>query len=212
MATICPTITAENTHVYREQIERVESFAERIHIDLMDGVFTPNKSIAPEQVWWPTSISASVHLMYKDPTSAIDVLLKQKPETIFVSATEQGGENRIIAARCREAGVQFGVVLYPDDDPAVIREYADELDAVLIFSGNLGYQGGSRADISLLSRVDEIYKYKPGVRIEWDGGVNDKNISDIVHAGVDVCNVGGYIHSAVDPVAAYNTLCAILKQ
>ncbi len=53
MAVICPTVTAYDPHEYREQMERVEPFAKRIHIDLMDGHFAPTKSPGLKHVWWP---------------------------------------------------------------------------------------------------------------------------------------------------------------
>ena len=63
MAVICPTVTAAEPHEYREQIERIAPFAHRIHIDLADGVFTPNKLIDLMQVWWPVGMVADIHRM-----------------------------------------------------------------------------------------------------------------------------------------------------
>lgn len=211
MATITPTITAENPHVYREQIERVEGFADTVHIDLMDGVFTKNTSVTPDQVWWPNALKTSVHLMYKDPAPAIQTLLPQKPTRIFVSASNTDINHEQLAKACHEAGVQFGVVLYPDDVVDVIKSYIDSLDAVLVFSGNLGYQGGSIADTALLQKVEAVKALQPGMQIEWDGGVNEENINQLTQAGVDVCNVGGAIHFADDPAAVYQRLVSLAQ-
>lgn len=211
MATISPTITAENPHVYREQIERVEGFADTVHIDLMDGVFTKNTSVTPEQVWWPESISASVHLMFNDPVAAVQVLLPRKPACIFVSASRSEINHEQLAQMCHEAQVQFGVVLYPDDQADVIEPYKDSLDAVLIFSGNLGYQGGSTVDFTLTSKIAETRTIIPHIRIEWDGGVNEDTIDQLVRSGVDVCNVGGAIHLVDNPEAAYKKLSSLAK-
>ncbi|MCA9309552.1 hypothetical protein KC973_04175 [Candidatus Saccharibacteria bacterium] len=211
MATVSPTITAENPHVYREQIERIEGFADTVHIDLMDGEFTTNTSVSPSQVWWPDTLKASVHLMYKDPARAIQALLPQKPFCIFVAASTTGIKHEQLAKACHEAGVQFGVVLYQDDTVDVIKSYIDSLDAVLVFSGNLGYQGGSMADVALLPKIEEVKALQPGVRIEWDGGVNEENIGQLTQAGIDVCNVGGSIHFADDPAAAYQRLVSLAQ-
>lgn len=211
MATVTPTITAENPHVYREQIERVEGFAHTIHIDLMDGEFTKNTSVTPDQVWWPDTLKASVHLMYKDPASAIQTLLPQKPTCIFVSASNTDINHEQLAKACHEAGVQFGVVLYPNDAVDLIKSYINSLDTVLVFSGNLGYQGGSTADLALLHKVEAVKALQPDMHIEWDGGVNENNINQLVQAGIDVCNVGGAIHFADDPAAAYQKLSSLIK-
>lgn len=211
MATVAPTITAENPHIYREQVERVEGFARTIHIDLMDGEFTKNTSVTPDQVWWPDTLKASIHLMYKDPARAIHTLLPQKPSCIFVSAQDTGINHEQLSRMCHAAHVQFGVVLYPNDAADAIKSYIDSLDAVLIFSGNLGYQGGSTADMSLLSKIESVKSLRPNIRIEWDGGVNADNISQLTQAGVDTCNVGGAIHFADDPATMYQTLTSLAK-
>ena len=86
MAQVAPTITAENPHVYREQIERVESFAGRIHVDLMDGVFTPNKSLPPDQLWFPDRLLSDVHVMYNRPKDILSVLVNKQPNLIILAA------------------------------------------------------------------------------------------------------------------------------
>ena len=62
-ATICPTVLAENLHVFREQMERVEPFAKRVHIDLADGVFAPSKTVGFDHLWWPDGCAADLHVM-----------------------------------------------------------------------------------------------------------------------------------------------------
>jgi hypothetical protein len=40
MAVICPAVLAETAERYHQQMEKVAGFAERLQIDLTDGVFT----------------------------------------------------------------------------------------------------------------------------------------------------------------------------
>ncbi|MBX4190752.1 hypothetical protein KW794_01555, partial [Candidatus Saccharibacteria bacterium] len=63
MPVICPSILASTPEEYRQQIEKVASFAERIQIDLTDGDFAKNQTIAPDEAWWPVGIKADFHLM-----------------------------------------------------------------------------------------------------------------------------------------------------
>ena len=46
--TICPTACTDDPEVYKRQIEQTVTYAHRVHIDLSDGVFTPNKLTAIE--------------------------------------------------------------------------------------------------------------------------------------------------------------------
>src|SRR6476620_6599255 len=110
MATVVPTITAENAHIYREQIERIEAFAQRIHIDLMDGEFTPNMSVPAESVWWPDHIKADIHLMFQKPVVALYTLIKLKPALVVVPAESDFQDTlKALAAD----GIKTGLAVMP---------------------------------------------------------------------------------------------------
>lgn len=209
MAQIVPTITAENAHIYREQMERIEPFAERIHIDLMDGTFAPSRSLPLEQVWWSDHLTADIHIMFQEPQKELDHLIQLRPHLV-VMHPESGGDIATLAPQLQEYGIKAGAALLADTPVEDVAELLPLLDHLLIFSGNLGYQGGSTADLALLSKVEEVKRFNPKLEIGWDGGVNDANVAQLVAAGVQVVNVGGYIHSAPDVALAYRQLTALL--
>lgn len=209
MAEIVPTITAENPHVFREQIERVDEFSKRIHVDLMDGVFAPSKSVVPEQVWWPEGTIADVHVMHQEPEEALEALIKLKPRLIILQA-ESSFDVQKCAERLRAAGIQYGISLLAATAVSEAAELVAAADHLLVFSGNLGYQGGSTADLDLLAKIAEAKAINPDLEIGWDGGVNAENAAKIAQAGVDVINVGGSIHAAENPALAYRALSALI--
>jgi ribulose-phosphate 3-epimerase len=204
MATICPTVTAYEPHAYRTQMEHIEPFAERVHIDLMDGEFAPHKSVGLDQVWWPEHMTADIHLMYQRPRDSLDHLVKLKPNLVVLHYEAQGiGED--MALHLRNSGIKTGLALLPAttvDQTAAILPYFDH---VLIFSGNLGEHGGF-ADLRLLEKVSQIRNKFPNLEISWDGGINDQNATQLIEAGVQVLNTGGFIQNASDPAAAYSAL------
>lgn len=205
MKLVCPTITAENPHVYREQIERVQTFVNHVHLDLMDGVFTSNKSIDLEQLWMPDTMTCDVHLMYKNPDRAIDELEKLSIRTVIVPAEAETNFAHL-KKRLADAGIQFGIALLAQTSVDDAQSAICLADHVLIFSGNLGHQGGSTAELKLLEKIPQILKLNPSVEIGWDGGVNLDNISQISGAGVSIINSGGFVQFAADPAAAYHSL------
>ncbi len=205
MSVIAPTITAENAHQYREQMERVQGFAKRIHVDLMDGIFTPNTGVDIAQVWLPDDIICDIHLMYQKPQEAIETLIKLNPHAVVVPA-ESDCDFMEFSQTLHQAGIKCGVALLAKTPVEQVEEVIKMADQVLIFSGNLGYQGGSVADLSLLSKIEEIKKINPTAEIAWDGGVNDQNVQQIAQAGVDVINTGGFIHHHPDPKSQYQLL------
>ena len=205
MVDICPTITTDNPHVYRTQMERVAGFTHRVHIDLADGEFTPNALTSPTQVWWPAGVRADLHVMYKRPFEHLDALVALGPQLIIVHA-EAEGDFLTFAEKLHHHGIEAGVALLPETPPEIIKPGLELIDHVMIFSGNLGYQGGSEVNFDLLEKVKAIKGLKPGVEIGWDGGVNDQNVKRLAEGGVEVLNVGGFIQKAPDAAEAYAKL------
>jgi len=209
MATICPTVLADNPHQFREQIERVAAFATNIHLDFADGEFTNTKTIALSQAWWPHTMQADLHVMYQNPAENLDELIPLNPRMVIIHA-EANGSITSIANALHQAGIDFGVALLPDTPVKKIAEHLEVIDHVLLFGGNLGHFGG-QANLALLDKVAEVKKLKKSVTIGWDGGVNADNALKLVEAGVDVLDVGGFIQHAEDPQAAYKQLQKLLQ-
>ncbi len=206
MATICPTVTAYEAHEYREQIERI-GFADRIHIDLMDGVFAPTTSIFLDSVWWPRGTVADIHLMAQHPMEVMDHIIKLAPHMVIIHA-EAEVDHMLFCAELHKHDIKTGVAILQQTTVDETERIIHSFDHVLVFSGNLGYHGGE-ADLQLLQKVKEIKHHHPEVEIGWDGGVHEHNAKALIDAGVDVLNVGGFIQKSDDPKSAYDTLLAI---
>lgn len=183
-------------------------FAERIHLDFMDGLFTSNKSIDLEQAWMPEGKLVDLHLMYMRPDLYLDQILHHRPQLVIVQA-EAKGNFISLAKTLQRNGIRTGVALLQETEVETIRPALGIIDYVLIFSGNLGHFGGS-ADLSLLAKVEQVRALKPGIEVGWDGGISDENAKQLVDGGVDVLNVGGYIHRSDDPEQRYKTLSGLL--
>lgn len=203
-ATICPTVTAHDADEYRNQMNRLSSFATRIHIDLADGQFTPVKLLGVDQVWWPGGVRADLHVMYKRPFDHTKVYLSLSPQMVVVHA-EADGDFVPFANLLHRHGIEVGVALLQQTPVEFIRPALPFIDHVLIFSGNLGHFGG-QADTSLLEKVAELRRLKPQLEVGWDGGINDQNAQVLARGGVDVLNTGGFIQHAANPALAYQAL------
>lgn len=211
MPLICPTITAENQHDYKTQLEKVAPFANRIQIDLTDGVFTEHKTVEASDVWWPVGALADIHLMYDDPLPAVELLAPHSPNLVIVHAEAHMDFKKIIKA-CDQASIKLGIALLPQTSVVDALPLLAEADHTMIFSGNLGYQGGSHADTALLNKVEEIKKHFPNMEIGWDGGVNDQNVAILSAGGVDILNVGGFIQNSPEPHRSFTALQRIADE
>lgn len=206
---IVPTVTAYDTHEYRQQMQRIEPFAERIHIDLMDGEFAPTKSPDLTHIWWPHHIKADVHLMYMHPAKAINQLLHLKPHMVVIHA-EAKADHMYLASLLHKEGIKAGIALLADTPVASVERELHSFDHALVFSGNLGYHGGA-ANLSLLNKVKEIRKLDHEIEIGWDGGINERNARQIIDGGSEVLNTGGAIQKSDNPENAYATLVKVIK-
>ena len=204
MATICPTITAFDTHQYRAQMERLEPFAQRLHIDLMDGDFAPTVSQSLEQTWLPENILADIHLMYRRPAEQLEQLINLKPNLVIIHA-EAAVDHQGFADDLQQSGIKAGLAILSATPIESWLPAIKHFDHVLIFSGDLGKHGGV-ADLTLLDKVQSVRSTYPDKEIGWDGGINDRTIEQLVEAGVTILNVGGFIHSAENAGAAYSRL------
>lgn len=203
MAIICPTVTATEPHDFKSQIERIQPFAKRIHVDLADGVFAP-KLLDLSKVWWPTNIPIDVHLMYQRPLFYLDAVAKLKPRLVIVHAEADGDFKQIISI-LKVAHIKVGVALLESTQFEAILPELEAIDHILIFSGDLGHFGG-HANLDLLNKVKKIKTLPKLIEVGWDGGINDSNVKLLAIGGVDVMNVGGFIQRSDNPLNAYAKL------
>ena len=205
---ICPTVLAADEVEYATQISRIGGFSKRIQIDLMDGQFAQPASIALDKIWWPHHIQADIHLMYQNPMDYLDQLISLKPHTVIVHV-EAMFHHMHFAAELHKADIKAGLAVLPDTPVRNIEQILNSFDHLLLFSGNLGHFGG-KADLSLLSKVQEAKEHNPDLEFGWDGGVNIENALALAKGGINVLNVGGAIQKADDPQKAYELLAHIL--
>jgi ribulose-phosphate 3-epimerase len=205
MAIISPTVTAFDEYEYNQQIKTLRGFANHVHIDLMDGQFAPTQSPDLEHIWWPHEFTVDIHLMYQRPMDHVERLIELKPRLVIIH-NEADVHHMDFAARLHTAGIEVGLAILRDTPIEWAGQIMHSFDHVLIFSGNLGYQGGSTADLGCLEKVKYVRQHHPEAEIGWDGGVNNLNVRLLADGGVDVINVGGFIKNADDPRAAYQLL------
>ena len=216
MTIIAPTITTNDPAVYARRLEDFLTFAPRIQIDITDGQFAPSQTINLNQVYWPPAdkreCKIDLHLMLQRPIDWLDQIVAVVPDKVILHAESDDAGRMLprIYEHLQRFGMQVGVALLPETQPAEAADIIRVVDSVLIFGGHLGYQGGV-ADLTQLGKIPAIQQINSTVTIEWDGGANLSNVSQIAAAGVDQINIGSAISGASDPVAAYRQLVEVVS-
>jgi ribulose-phosphate 3-epimerase len=191
MSVIAPAILVDTPEAYKASVDRYHSFAQRVHIDLCDGEFTPSFTVGVDQMWWPQEWQVDIHAMVARPMEYVDSLIGLKP-SLIIFHVEAVADIVPVLKQVKRAGIKAGIALQRPTVPATVEEAIKEADHVMVFTGTLGQYGGT-ASLMQLEKVRLIKAINPSVEIGWDGGVNADNAYTLRQGGVDVLNVGGAI-------------------
>lgn len=204
MSVIAPCITVETPEDYRASVERLQPFAQRVHVDVSDGEFAPNFLLPLGQIWWPKEWTVDVHAMVARPSEHLANFIRLRPSLVILHA-EAHEDILPTMNELKKAGIRAGVGLLKTTVPSRVRPLIEAADHVMIFSGDLGHYGGV-ASLMQLEKIRLIKAINPNVEIGWDGGVALDNAFTLAQGGVDVLNAGGVIASAEDPGATHQAL------
>ena len=204
MATVVPTVLAATPEEYTAMFARAQSLSQRVHVDICDGQFTDNQTIGLAQVQVEEGVELDLHLMIQDPVAQLETASSLKPHLIIFHA-EASGDIVGAMAHVRELGIKAGVAILPQTPVETARSLIDRADHVLVFTGTLGRNGGDFKP-DQLPRVREVRAIKSTVEVSVDGGITDLNAALVVLEDVDVLYVGGFVQTAADPKAAYDSI------
>ncbi len=204
MSVIAPAVLAENTIAYKEQMDRIAGFAERVHIDITDGEFAPTFTVGINDLWAPEGWLVDVHVMAHNLQEYVPKLIALRPNMIIVHAEARsdvlGALNQI-----KQADIRAGLALLRPTVPRTVEQLIQTAEHILIFSGELGRFGGT-ASLMQLEKIRLVKAINPQVEIGWDGGVTVDNAYSLVQGGVDILNVGGAIQKSSDPRGTFARL------
>lgn len=204
MAVVAPTILNETLDEYKASIDRLTPFAKRVHIDISDGEFAPNFLLGEAQLYWPKEWEVDIHAMVSRPSEHIAALINLKPNLIIFHAEIQE-DRAALVNQIKAAGIKAGVALLRSTVPSTVADIIKLVDHVMIFSGELGKNGGT-ASLMQLEKVRLIKGINPAAEIGWDGGVNIENAYTLTQGSVNVLNAGSAISGAENPAEAYAAL------
>lgn len=204
MATVAPTILTETTDEFKAVVDVLAPFAKRVHIDISDGEFAPNFLLSEGQLWWPKDWEVDIHAMVARPSEHLAQLIALKPSMIIFHVEIQEDRAALIN-QIKAAGIKAGIALLKTTVPSTVAEIIKLADHVMIFSGELGKNGGT-ASLMQLEKVRLIKAINPAVEIGWDGGVNIENAYTLAQGNVNVLNAGSAVAKAEDPAEAFAAL------
>ena len=207
MIKIAPSVLSADFGILGEEIAKVESVADLLHVDVMDGHFVPNLTIGPmvvEAIHRRTRVPLDVHLMIQNPERYIGAFAQAGATYLTVHAEVCPHLHRTLQ-QIREAGLKAGVALNPSTSLHSVENVLDQLDMILLMSVNPGFGGQSFIPF-VLKKVEELsrklHHATPRPELEVDGGIKLDNCRDVAQAGATILVAGSAIFGAPDPRAA----------
>lgn len=200
---IIPAMIAKTQKELIGNLEKVLPFSDRIQLDIMDDIFVKNTSLFFDFSLPKQPCHYEAHLMVQDPKSWIDKH-GEKVDTILVHIESDFNMDDIINS-VKNKGKNFGLVLNPETSVDAVENVLDEIDQILIMTVNPGFYGSPFLP-EMTEKIRKLYKMKPTLPIEVDGGITPQTIELVHNAGASLFVSGSYIIKANNPDQSINTL------
>jgi ribulose-phosphate 3-epimerase len=199
---IIPALYVKIDEDFKKKLDDI-SFAKKIHIDFMDGIFVPRKSFEISNLNlienYP-SIQFEIHLMVEDPLKYLKNLAKFKnlKKVLFHFESIVKKNPKSILKKFKEKNFQVFLVLNPQTDIGLIYPYLNDFDGIMLMSVNPGKQGQDFIDLTY-KRIKLLKALKKNLIIQVDGGINKNNYRKVIDFGADIISIGSYISNSKNP-------------
>lgn len=207
------TIPAINARFFEEaqrQLKVISGFAEWVHIDVVDGAFSPhltwsNPEELPKLKIENSKLKIELHLMVANPESVIDTWLRTGLVKRAIVHLEAMTDSVYILEKCKKYGVEAMLAINPGTDVERLLANKDDFRYFQILAVNPGW-AGQKFDPKIIDKVRFLRKNMPDAIIEVDGGINAETAKLVKEAGANIIVSASYILDNQNPKAKYEEL------
>src|ERR1043166_1263942 len=199
---LAPSIlSADFAHLGEQVAEAERAGADRIHVDIMDGHFVPNISIAApivQSLRRVTGLQLEIHMMISDPDFFLDEFVEAGSDSFLVHWEGNNNLHRTVQ-RIKTLQKRVGVAINPATPAVVPEEILPDVDQILVMTVNPGFgdQPFIHSTLPKIRRVGQmIEQVKPECELEVDGGIDEETAPLTVAAGANVLVAGSSIFGA----------------
>lgn len=207
MNKIVPTVLAKDISKFEEDLIKVEGFASKVQMDIVDGKFAPVETVMPEVLLTTdTVMEIEAHLMVDEPIEWIDRCVAAGVTTVY-GQVEKMTDKLAFITKAEETGMRTGLAFDIETSLTGLDEWVNLVDGILLLSVKAGAQGQA-FDLRVLDKISKVRELSSSVTIVVDGGLNEENIKKCLDAGGEKMEfaVGSEILMAENPEDAYREL------
>lgn len=214
---ISPSLLSANFANLGEDLKKVESCCEMIHLDVMDGIFVPNISFGIpviKSIRKATNLFFDTHLMIVHPIKYIQDFALAGSDLITFHLEACDDEDEVINTikKIKEEGKKVGISIKPNTPVETLFSLLlkESIDLVLIMSVEPGF-GGQKFMPNSLYKIRELRRFinehNSKTLIEVDGGIQKETAHLVIDAGADILVSGSYLFCSENFKDTVDELC-----
>lgn len=217
---IAPSLLSFDLCNLEREVEMIaEAGIEILHIDVIDGHFSPSMPLGIEtiqQLRRRCALAFDVHVMATRHDYFVDALLDMGIQQLSFHAEMEPHAGRLIR-RIQAAGVRAGLALKPATPVASLDYLIEQCDTVLLMLTNPGFSGhASEAQVPYANRKIADLRALIQARgvdtsIEIDGRVSPETIRRFAHSMVDIFVAGSACISKTSPAESLRSLVGLSR-
>ena len=215
---INPSILNANLDDLENEISRVASTSDLLHLDIMDNIFVPNFTFDLERAFEIINFSklpVDAHLMINNPDEIAPLYAENGCTSVtFHFEAVNDVDNTI--KDIRSNGAKVGLAIKPATKFADIEKWIEEIDMLLIMTVEPGFGGQSFMHeqmpkvVQARTFIEKHLKNKPTLQI--DGGVSLETIAEAANAGANCFVAGSAVYKSDNPAAMVSSLRSLAQK
>ena len=209
---INPSILNANFDDLENEIQKITSVSDALHLDVMDNQFVPNFTFDIARAFEIINFSklpVDAHLMICDPDSIAPKYAEQGTNSVTFHF-EAANNVASTISNIRSNGAKVGLAIKPDTSFQEIEKFMAEIDMLLIMTVEPGFGGQSFMYDQMVkvrtarAHIENMKQEKPLLQI--DGGVSLDTIAEAALAGANCFVAGSAVYKAANPAKMVDQL------
>lgn len=193
-AEVIPAILVKTRGELLHRISQVRGLVKEIQIDIMDGVFVPNKTVGLEELMDLPEAVYEFHWMVEDPEKWI---IRIKGPHMHLVHVETIVTLDKVKAAIKKTGGRLGLALNPETPIEKLLPLVPEAERVLVMTVRPGFSG-QKYIYEMEHKVRKLRQLFPRLDIEVDGGVNNETATHAYSSGANLLAAASAIFAAKD--------------